>query len=313
MAYPKKCSDETIIEAYTRLKNIWSVGIEVGMCGQSVHERLKKIGVETYKKNFSIEEIQLLLSDYEKYAEAGKLHELSKLLKRSKSTICSKANELGLTNISRKRKNFETFEVRSERQKASIKKNGHPRGALGIKHSPETRAVLSAKSIAGNKRLKAEGRLPSKIKKQFETKMERYGTIAPPRHKASWKQGWRMIAGKNCYFRSSWEFNYALYLQSLVEKNEIVSWKFEPRVFWFTYIEDNLPSYRPDFEIVFGDGRIQYHEVKGWYDERSKNKLAKMKVEFPQTILVMIDKHWFKANKHLENVFPDWEKIKKYE
>jgi len=37
--------------------------------------------------------------------------------------------------------------------------------------------------------------------------------------KSTWKQEWAEIGGKRCFFRSRWEYRYALYLElSLVGK-----------------------------------------------------------------------------------------------
>lgn len=51
MAYPKKNSDEVITEAYLRLNNVWLVAEELGnISGQSVWERVKKLGILTKKE-----------------------------------------------------------------------------------------------------------------------------------------------------------------------------------------------------------------------------------------------------------------------
>ena len=41
-----KVSSEIIIESYQRLRNVWDVGKEVGLYGQSVHARLKRLGIK---------------------------------------------------------------------------------------------------------------------------------------------------------------------------------------------------------------------------------------------------------------------------
>lgn len=45
----KRISDEQLLESYKRTGSVWKTAKDVGMCGQSVHERLVKIGVN--KKN----------------------------------------------------------------------------------------------------------------------------------------------------------------------------------------------------------------------------------------------------------------------
>ena len=103
MAYPKKVSDEVILEAYARLGNVWMVGEEVGICGQSVHERLQKLGKNKTVNVFSEADIELLAREYKKYADAGKLDELASKMNRTKQFICRQAGKLGLTDQCRKR------------------------------------------------------------------------------------------------------------------------------------------------------------------------------------------------------------------
>src|SRR5690349_5802220 len=42
----RKVSDDVLLESYGRLKNIWKVAAEVGLCGQSINERLIKLGAQ---------------------------------------------------------------------------------------------------------------------------------------------------------------------------------------------------------------------------------------------------------------------------
>ena len=35
--------------------------------------------------------------------------------------------------------------------------------------------------------------------------------------RVTWKQGWAEISDKRCYFRSRWEYRYALYLDKKIE------------------------------------------------------------------------------------------------
>ena len=39
----KKVSDEVLLNSYKRIGNVWKVGQEVGLCGQSVYDRLVKL------------------------------------------------------------------------------------------------------------------------------------------------------------------------------------------------------------------------------------------------------------------------------
>lgn len=97
----RKVSDETLIEAYSRLDSVWAVGKEVGLVGQSVHERLAKLGVVKPVNVFTEAEADRLRSEYWIAAEAGKLADLARDMGRTKQFICRKAGELGLTDRKR--------------------------------------------------------------------------------------------------------------------------------------------------------------------------------------------------------------------
>ena len=103
------------------------------------------------------------------------------------------------------------------------------------------------------------------------------------------KRGYYDIGGKKMYFRSMWEANYALYLNWLVDNKHIKSWLFEPDVFWFEKIRRGVRSYCPDFKILNNDNSIEYHEIKGYFDSKSKTKMKRMKKYHPKTKLLLIE------------------------
>lgn len=105
-----------------------------------------------------------------------------------------------------------------------------------------------------------------------------------------WKGGWETIGGKKIYFRSSWEAKYAHYLESIKKKGEILKWEFEPDTFWFDKIKRGVTSYLPDFKVTLPDKTIEYHEVKGWMDAKSKTKIKRMRIYHPQVVLIVLQK-----------------------
>ncbi len=121
-----------------------------------------------------------------------------------------------------------------------------------------------------------------------------------------WKAGWRAIGG-NYYFRSRWEANYARYLEWLRQIGVVTRWEYESETFWFEKIKRGVRSYKPDFKITWHDGKVEYHEVKGWMDPRSKTKLKRMAKYYPEITMRVIDAQWFKANKNLRGIVPGWE------
>lgn len=120
------------------------------------------------------------------------------------------------------------------------------------------------------------------------------------------KKGWVTIGDQRIYYRSLWECSYAAYLQWMMENGEIKSWKHEPRTFWFTSIKRGVRSYLPDFEVVTKKNQTMYIEIKGYMDAKSKTKINRFRKYYPEFDLEIIDKTWFKENKHLAKIVPGW-------
>jgi len=97
------------------------------------------------------------------------------------------------------------------------------------------------------------------------------------------------------YFRSKWEANYALYLDFLVEKGQIINWEYETDVFVFEEIKFGTRSYRPDFKVFNNDGTFEYHEVKGYMDSKSATKLKRMAKYYPEVKLILIDSSFYRS------------------
>lgn len=189
--------------------------------------------------------------------------------------------------------------------KKRIAEQGHPRGALGLKHTEETKLLIGQKSKLAWESMPEENKV-AKIDKMMKTRIAN-GTVAPPR-KASWKAGWRVIGGVNKYYRSGWEANYARYLEWLKGQQQIAAWKHEPTTFWFEGIKRGTRSYLPDFWVQANDGSECYHEVKGWMDSKSKTKLKRMSIYHPTVKIVLIDKKSYQAlAKSISTMIPDWE------
>ena len=191
----------------------------------------------------------------------------------------------------------------SEASKLRIIKYGHPRGSLGLKHSEKTKLLLVEKAKQMWVNMSEETR--ERISKAASINGSKAGMN---RLNASWKQGWREIGGINKYYRSRWEANYARYLEWLKKNNQILSWKHEPHTFWFEGIKRGCMSYLPDIEVTELDGKIIFHEVKGWMDDRSKTKIKRMAIYHPDVKLIVIDGKGYKAiEKKIKVLIPDWE------
>lgn len=256
------------------------------------------------------------------YAASGSgpvgLKRAAKLIGRCHTNVCRKARQLGLTNR-RRAKNKQlalaprpmTKEELARAISIATKKrwaeNGHPRGMLGKKHKPETLATIAEKSRAmwsdpGSKINSVESQ---QRRSDFMVSMIKTGKMRSGYTRGA--GGRRADLGER-YFRSSWEANYARYLNWLLIHGKILRWEYEPKTFVFEAIRRGTRAYTPDFLVVFPDSRSEWHEVKGWMDQQSKTRLARMARYFPEEVVVVIGAAWFKwARRSVAHLIPNWE------
>lgn len=109
------------------------------------------------------------------------------------------------------------------------------------------------------------------------------------------RRGFREDLG--IYVRSMWEANYARYLKWLVSVGEIKDWKYEPKTFWFEKVRRGVRSYKPDFCVTTNKGSEEYHEVKGWMTDKSATALKRMRIYYPEVVMVLIDEKRYNAIK----------------
>ena len=103
--------------------------------------------------------------------------------------------------------------------------------------------------------------------------------------------GWHVVGGQRIYFRSKAELRHAQRLEWQRTAGVVASWEHEPRRFDFPIKRGNN-SYLPDFRVVYPDGRVEWHEVKGWLDPASKVKLRRMAKFYPDEVLRVIGARW---------------------
>lgn len=300
----KKATDAEIIAAYSIHASCRKAGEALGMGAQSVHERLVRLGAICPPRVFSPSESDRLLVEYSAHAAAGTLGQLAEAMERTKAYICRQAKVLGLTNRSRPKPYLS--EQLSVIAKDRLATNGHPRGALGMKHTDASKQKMSEASTKLYASL-TEDQKGDRIIKAMKTRVAN-GTHSRARPETTWKSGWREIGGINKYYRSKWEANYAYYLEWLKQKGQIADWKHEPEVFWFDGIKRGCVSYLPDFWVQEVGGSVAYHEVKGWMDDRSKTKIRRMAKYHPKVRLIVIDSKGYAAlKKSVQGLVPGWE------
>ena len=125
--------------------------------------------------------------------------------------------------------------------------------------------------------------------------------------KSIWKQDWAVIGGKRNFYRSKWEYRYALYLQLLKEQNHIKDWVHEPRTFYFDGIKRGTNNYKPDFMVTFPSGKQEYFEIKGYETSKDLTKYRRMAKYHPDIVLNVIKGDWFKKNSStLKKIIKAW-------
>ncbi len=196
----------------------------------------------------------------------------------------------------------------SQRAKDWHRTHDHPNGFAGKKHSEQTKLIIGQKSKAFNAAVTSEQRKEFSAK-AVALKIKKYGTAAPVIR--SQKQYSRCKGGRRedlgMYFRSAWEANYARYLNFLVEKNVIQSWQYEPQTFRFPVMR-GCTEYTPDFKVTEKDGRVIWHEIKGWMDQKSKTKLKRFNKYYPEEKLILIDEKSYRAiAKTTKDLVSGWE------
>ena len=284
----KKVSDEMLVKSYSITGSVWKTAKEVGMCGQSVYERLNKLGIVKKMKLWTSDDDKRLCEDYVSYKKENKLDELAQQMGRTKQFICRKAKILGLTNPQDKQLSSSVKSKLSVAAKKWIKEKGHPRGYLGHKHSEETRRKLSAASLKSWNN-------PLSIVNSDEFRQRLSDNLHNRKmndsiYVYSNRGDHHIVLGEKDYvFKSTWEVEIAKRLHALFCSGYILRWSYEARHFDFADIKRKVRSYCPDFEVVALSGEVFYIEVKGWKMKASMQRIELFKERYPYIKLYVID------------------------
>ena len=112
----------------------------------------------------------------------------------------------------------------------------------------------------------------------------------------------------NIYFRSRWEANYARCLNFLKKHKEIFKWQYEPDTFWFHKIKRGVRSYKPDFKVWDHKNEDPYYyELKGYLDPKSKTKLKRMRIYYPDVKVILVDSKAYLHTAQWKRLIPGWE------
>lgn len=307
-----KISDEEVANSYRSLGNIWKVGAELGLHGQAVCRRLDRLGIKRIGNNYiSDTDIERIRSYYLNTPKNHfNLDELASELGRTKQFICRRAKYLGLTNQSRELSD-DARAVCSANAKQYLANNPHPRGYLGRKHSTETRNIIGVKSRQSWATSKTFG-ICHMSEEARQKRSDATSTAASKRtasnHHTRAKGGKRQDIG-DIWFRSSWEANYARYLNVMIDLGVVEKWEFEPETFWFEKIKRGVRSYLPDFKVHYKNvEHAVYVEIKGWVQDKDKTKWKRMKKYYPHINLEIVGQKEYDAIKRKwASSIPNWE------
>lgn len=244
---------------------------------------------------------------------------LAKILRRSRAAVRQKAKTLGLSSGSRvrlaqvsiqfPRRRMTDEEVRAL-MSATIRRTnaahgGHMRPMLGKTLGEATKRKISEAS----RRTWAD---PTSKLNSEEQRQQRAANAS-----RSWETRQRRNAFSRCrrgrrddlgdiVFRSSWEANYARFLNQEIAAGRVASWEHEAHVFRFS----EAATYTPDFRVCLPDGSHEWHEVKGWMTEKGRRKLALMSEHFPNEVVRLVDEEWFRRAERgdLARSIPGWER-----
>lgn len=278
-------------------------------------------------RRWTAEEYAVVQEHYERAGdEPVDIEAIAKALGRSYASVALKASRRGWAKQDRNKipggekprptkyaTREELLRAMGERTRKLWAERGHPRGMLGKRHSQQLKDDQSARS-------KAMWRDPNAVHNTPEYRqalsdravrrtVARVERRAPPtgHNRTASTAGTREDLG--IYVRSSWEANYARYLQWLQSMGKIAGWDYEPKTFVFEKISRGTRTYTPDFRVDNLDGTHEWHEVKGWMDQKSRTRLDRMRRYFPEEKVVVIGESWFsQASKQgLGAIVPGWE------
>ena len=300
-------SDEDIKilkECYEQGESSQTIAEKLGKTVRAVRNKAYKLKI-TNANSFTDEEIDYIQKNYKSY----NLKEISDTLGRPKTSVCRIAKSLGLEMSGKKKettkpkRKFATQEELTEWKREYKKQwhatHDHPRGMLGKHHKKEYCEEISKRVKHYWENVTPE-MLEERRKKQVATRIKN-DTLNP--NKNSTNAYSRTKSGKredisNTFFRSSWEANIARLFNL-----KGIKWEYEPKTFYFN--NSMVTSYTPDFYLPQYDVWV---EVKGWFDEKSKNKLKAFTTEFPKEKLWFIGKKEYKeiCKEHSKSI-PNWE------
>jgi hypothetical protein len=307
-----RVATEILIALYKEHRTLDRVAAACGLNRATIHERLQRAGFELMTPAYFTDDERAKIKDYYTLtpAEIFSLDELSTSLDRQKTSISREARKMGLTNPARP---FSAGAKASMKEASAGRwgRHPHPRGMAGKTQSQKNKDAVSAASKLKWATDKAFG-IGQMSEENRQKRSDRSLALANATPSSNCysrcKHGKREDLG-DIHFRSAWEANYARYLNLLIKMKIIDEWNYEPITFWFEAIKRGVRSYKPDFSIRYrGETQIVYVEVKGWFDDKSKTKMKRMKKYHPTVKIEFVGAKEYKATERKwSSAIPNWE------
>lgn len=230
------------------------------------------------------------------------LKKFAELLGKSKTSISRYARKLGLTSSKRPKSGAPGIPKWTNKP--------HPKGMLGKKHTKAVLKKLSETSKASwlmQKATSSGNMAPEELQRKSASASARMALLPASKSYSRAKSGYRKDIG--IFVRSSWEANYARYLNLLVKMRIVEHWEYESETFWFENIKRGTRSYRPDFKVKYkNDPTPERVEVKGWISSKDRTKWARMKKYHPSVKLVVVGpKEYQSIRNKWRSSIPEWE------
>lgn len=184
----------------------------------------------------------------------------------------------------------------------------HPRGMLGKHHTPDICAGMSARMIRYWQDPESNYNSEEFRQKRSDYMTQQRATCPTTNVYSRTRSGKRSDLD-DLFVRSSWEANFARYLNFLITTDYIFRWEYEPDRFDFIEIKRGTRSYMPDFKVWDTKDSIPYYyEIKGWMDAKSKTRLKRMAKYYPDIkVIVFGAKEYRDLTKKVSGIIPNWE------
>jgi len=116
---------------------------------------------------------------------------------------------------------------------------------------------------------------------------------------ANVKRYTKIMNGRECNFRSIFEYHWAEYCQLRKDNGEIEDWYYEEETVQIEYIDHknrvHYKDYTPDFKIVYpGGDHIEFEETKGWLQTKDATKMRKYSEQYETPLVVVFQNKMYK-------------------